>query len=133
VIEKLFSPAGDTVLRAFDSRQVDITGTIAACPSEKGEFAVVGAKSFILADQTRARLFAGHRVRIVGIVHESTGLLDIRRIDSLAVEQGQLAPADKPCPAGLSSRSTPLLPAHPFQLRSNQRGVVLLTARLERR
>jgi hypothetical protein len=82
-IERLFSPAGDAVLHAIETRQVNITGFIAACPSEPGRLAIVdGTRWYILADQTQARLFAGHKVRIVGIVHPCTGLLDIRRIDS---------------------------------------------------
>jgi hypothetical protein len=42
-----------------------------------------GASSYILVDQTRASTFARHKVRIIGILHESTGLLEIRNIDLL--------------------------------------------------
>ena len=96
-IEKLFSPAGNAALRAFDTRQVNMTGVIAASPSEPGKLALVaGTRSYILADQALARLFAGHRVRVVGIVHESSGLLEIRHIDPLAVDHGTIPSADSP-------------------------------------
>ncbi len=82
-IERVFSPVGDAALHAIETSQVNITGFIAACPSEPARLAIVdGTRWYVLADQTRARLFAGHKVRIVGTVDESTGLLDIRRIDS---------------------------------------------------
>jgi hypothetical protein len=85
-IGKLLAPAGDAALRALDARQVEITGIIARSPSRHGSLVIAdGAHSYVLADQSRARLFAGHRVRVVGIVNESTGLLEIRSIDSLAL------------------------------------------------
>ena len=90
-IEKLLSPAGDAAVRAFDARQVNVTGVMAASPSEPGKFALCdGASSYILADQAEARRFAGYRVRIRGIVHESTGLLEIRHIDPLPPDYGKV-------------------------------------------
>ena len=83
-IEKLLSPAADAALRVFDARQVNVTGFVSASQSEPGKLALRdGASSYILADQTKARAFAGHKVRVIGILYESTGLLEIRNIDSL--------------------------------------------------
>ncbi len=80
-IEKLFSPAGDAALRAFDARQVSVTGVIVASRSEPGKLALcASSSSYILEDQTTARVFAGHKVRVIGILHESTGLLELRNI-----------------------------------------------------
>ena len=61
-----------------------VTGVIAASPSEPGKLALCdGTSSYILADQTKARVFAGRKVRVIGILHESTGLLELRNIDPL--------------------------------------------------
>jgi hypothetical protein len=83
-ISKLFSPAGDAALRALDARPASVIGVIAASPSEPGKLALAGGASwYILSDQTKARVFAGRKVRVIGILHESTGLLELRSIDPL--------------------------------------------------
>ena len=87
-IEKLFSPAGDAALRAFDARPVSMIGVIAASQSESGKLALCdGSSSYVLADQTKARTFAGDKVRVIGILHESTGLLELRNIDRCLSDQ----------------------------------------------
>jgi hypothetical protein len=96
-IDRLLSPAGDAVLRAFDARPVSVTGVIAVSQSEPGRLALRGsASSYILADQAKARTFAGHKVHVNGIFHESTGLLEIRNIDALPPDPGEFPPSNAP-------------------------------------
>jgi len=84
VIQKLFSPLGDAALRAADSRQISVTGVIAASPSVPATLTLRdGDSRYILANASEARIFAGRKVRIVGIFHESTGLLEVRSISPL--------------------------------------------------
>jgi hypothetical protein len=83
-IQKLLSPVGDAAVRAADARQVSVTGVIAASRAEPGKLALRDGNSwYVLADQSKARGFAGHKVRVLGIFHESTGLLEIRDIGPL--------------------------------------------------
>ncbi|HUI54528.1 MAG TPA: hypothetical protein VLY04_06130 [Bryobacteraceae bacterium] len=83
-IQRLFSPIGDAALRALDSRQVSVTGVIAASQSEPGKIALDdGGSRYVLADQIHAGMFAGRKVRVIGIFHESTGLLEVRSISPL--------------------------------------------------
>lgn len=79
---KVLSPAGDAMLRAVDGNQATITGTIAPSPTEPGKLALYhGRAAYILSDQAKARAYAGRAVRIAGILHQSTGLLEIRKIE----------------------------------------------------
>ena len=82
-IEKMFSPAGHAVLQALDAKQVNVTGVIASARSGRPLTLASGATSYILDDQDKARTWAGHRVHVSGLLHESTGVLEIRRIDPL--------------------------------------------------
>ena len=81
-LQKIFSPAGDAMLRVVDVRQTTITGAIAPSRSERGKFALYhGDFAYILADQATAGTYAGHEVRVTGVLHESTGLLDVEKIE----------------------------------------------------
>ncbi|MFY9725299.1 MAG: hypothetical protein WAJ87_07375 [Bryobacteraceae bacterium] len=78
------SPTGDAAMRAVDSRQASVTGVIAASQSDPGKLVLRdGSTPYTLAGQVKARRFAGLRLCILGISHESTGLLEIRNIDPL--------------------------------------------------
>ncbi len=84
VIERMFSPAGDAALQALDRKQVNVTGVIASVRSGRPLTLADGHTSYILDDQDRARTWAGRRVHVSGLLHESTGVLEIRRIDPIS-------------------------------------------------
>ena len=82
-LNRLFSPAGDAVARAVDSRPVTVTGTIAAQPM-RGRFVLrTEGASYVLSDTPAVRPYAGRAVRITGILHQSPALLEIRKIAPL--------------------------------------------------
>ena len=82
-IQKLMSPVSDAVLQIADGTEFTVTGTVATA----------GARYVLANDRALYRLknpaaaarFAGRRVRICGILHSSTGLLDVKAIS--AIEQ----------------------------------------------
>ncbi len=81
-LQRLFAPAGDAVVKAVDQRPISAIGTIIAGRSAAGGLSLDdGRSAYRLTDPARARQYAGHTVRITGILHESTGLLDIRTIE----------------------------------------------------
>jgi hypothetical protein len=82
-LEKLFSPAGDAVVRAVDGRAVTLTGTIEAQPSQGRLVFRDGVATYTLADPAKARPYAGRKVRITGTLHEATGSLEIQSITPL--------------------------------------------------
>jgi len=81
-LQKLLSPAGDAVLRAVDSRPITLTGTIHAQSPDGGLVLENGCTTYVLTDPATVRPYAGHKVRVVGTLHEASGLLDIRSIIS---------------------------------------------------
>jgi hypothetical protein len=94
-LQMLFSPAGGAVLRALDTSQVAVRGIIAVSPSEPGQLVLYSSNSaYALADQREARAYLGRQVRITGILHKSTGLLEIRSIALAALTSISTAALD---------------------------------------
>ena len=82
-IQKLMSPVGEAVLQAADGTAVTVTGTVA---NSGAPYVVADGRAFYrLKNPTAAARFAGRRVRISGILHSSTGILDVTAIS--AIEQ----------------------------------------------
>jgi len=79
-LERLFAPAGDALTRALDGRQITITGTIES-GSHPNQLALhQGRSTYYFSDQTPAVGYARREVRVTGVLHRSTGLLDIESI-----------------------------------------------------
>jgi hypothetical protein len=79
-LHHLFSPVGDAVLRAVDGRPATLTGTIEASAGD-GRLVLRGdSVTYTLAGPIAAQRYIGHTVRITGVLHESTRLLEIRTI-----------------------------------------------------
>jgi hypothetical protein len=86
-IQKLLSPAGNAVLMALDSKEVTVTGTVASGPrlastGSVDTLYVVGDTNVLyrLSNPAVAAEFAGQRVRIQGVLHENSGLLEVKTI-----------------------------------------------------
>lgn len=75
------SSAGDRVLAAVDSRSVTVTGIVAQKPT--GEMYVVAdTHSVYRLQDASARTFMGRHVRIVGVLHEQSRVLDVKAISA---------------------------------------------------
>jgi hypothetical protein len=90
-IQKLLSPAGNAVLMALDSKEVTVTGTVSSGPRFASTDAVdslyvVGDTNVLyrLSNPAVAAEFAGRRVRIHGVLHEDSGLLEVKTISAFA-------------------------------------------------
>lgn len=82
VLDSLFTPAADAVLNRMDRRRTTLTGTIGPSRSANGRLVLHdGAAEYILADQRKARSYAGRAVRVTGILHESTEVFEIQKIE----------------------------------------------------
>ncbi len=79
-LDRLLSPAGDAVVSAVDGTPATLIGTIdTQTPGGPLVFHAGGA-TYALADPAVARRFAGHTVRISGVLHHTSGLLEIGTI-----------------------------------------------------
>lgn len=91
-IQSLFSPLGNVALRAFDTRDATFTGVVAA----SGEFHKITPASsepstvYRLSNPERATGLMGRAVRVSGVLHPQSGVLDITCI--APVDQSQLRP-----------------------------------------
>jgi hypothetical protein len=83
LLQELFSPAGDAVVRAVDGRPVVLTGTIAVPPAKAGLVIHGDHDTYTLAEPAKAQAYAGRKVRITGTLHDATGLLEIYSITSV--------------------------------------------------
>jgi len=79
-LERLSSVPVDAIVRAVDARPVSLTGTIDVRGAEAGLVFHSAGNTYTLSDLSKARSFAGRPVRITGVLHESTGLIEIRSI-----------------------------------------------------
>lgn len=79
-IEKLVSPIGDSLIARIDALDVTVTGTIAGEGTSAFVVDEVARVRYRLDDTRRAGRYAGHRVRVSGILHKATGTLDVRCI-----------------------------------------------------
>lgn len=77
-IDRIMSPVGNAVLERADATPVTLTGTVAG----RGTRDVVADDRTLyhLKDPAGAAAFAGRRVRISGILHTSTGVLEVKAI-----------------------------------------------------
>lgn len=95
-LQQLLSPVGDAVVRAIDTRPASITGVIVSQPGDSSFVLRTGRSSYAIPDQQMARIYSGRRVRVNGILHESTGILDIKDIALADIHNSRLDPV----PAG---------------------------------
>jgi hypothetical protein len=86
-IQELFSQASESVFRSMDSRELTVTGRLAVipgtnCRSHKTPMWVLRADDacYRLEGPVPPDVLAGNHVRINGVLHETTGILDLRRI-----------------------------------------------------
>jgi hypothetical protein len=82
-LERLASPAADAVVRVADTRPVSVTGTIDVPAAKASPVLRSPGATYTLSDPAKARAWAGRQVRITGVLHESTGVLEIRTIDAV--------------------------------------------------
>ena len=80
-LEKIASPLGDAGVRMVDSRPIEITGTVAAQPSDSSLVLQSAGAVYSLSDPNAVRTYVGRTVRIGGTLHPSTGRLEVQRID----------------------------------------------------
>jgi hypothetical protein len=91
-VQKLASPVTDAVIRDIDRAEITVTGTIAdsravgEVPNRPAEgdpplYVLVDNRAlYRLNDAAHAAVFAGQRVRISGILHTSSGILEVKAI-----------------------------------------------------
>jgi hypothetical protein len=80
-LERVASPLGDAGLRAIDSRAVQLTGTVAAQSFDSSLVLNSAGTVYWLSDPNAVRPYLGRTVRISGTLHQSTGRLEVNRID----------------------------------------------------
>jgi hypothetical protein len=76
------APAGNIVLRKLDQRFVELQGTLSAATPNGPFLFHDGRDTYTLDVAIPYRRYLGQRVRIVGILHESSGTLEVQRITS---------------------------------------------------
>lgn len=81
-LQHFLSPAGNAVMRAVNSRSASLTGTIDTQPGSAIVFhAAAGA--YAVANPSAARSYTGRAVRVSGVLHEDTGEIEIRTIETI--------------------------------------------------
>ena len=92
-IQTVASHAGDAVLAAMDAHNVTVTGVVAEEPA--GSLCLVAdTHSIYHLDSEAVRRFTGQRVRISGVLHEHSRILDVKAISAF----------DRPATSGLDRR-----------------------------
>lgn len=79
-LERLTAPAGTAVIAAMDTRPVTVTGTIEARAAQLRPVLRSSGAVYTLSDEAMVRPWTGRQVRVTGVLHKSTGVLDVHSV-----------------------------------------------------
>lgn len=91
-LQQLLSPVGDAVVSVADARPATFTGTIVNQPADGSFVLQAGRSSYVIADRQIALTYTGRPVRVNGILHETTGILEIKSIALADIHNSRLDP-----------------------------------------
>ncbi|MDR3698651.1 MAG: DUF5818 domain-containing protein [Candidatus Sulfopaludibacter sp.] len=80
-LERIASPLGDAGFRAVDSRPIELTGTVVAQPFDSSLVLNSAGTIYLLSGPDGVRRYVGRIVRVSGTLHQSTGRIEVNRID----------------------------------------------------
>jgi hypothetical protein len=86
-LQRIVSPLGDAVVRAVDSRPVELTGIVAAQLSDSSLVLNSAGTIYWLSDPSAVRPYLGRKVRIIGTLRLSDGRVEVTRIDDCGAGQ----------------------------------------------